>query len=141
MVNMSSKGISPMIAVVLLIAFTVAVGGIMSVWMTSFTTSTTGNVDTAATNQTKCSGTYIDVISVSSTGIIITAKGSQPISDISCYTDVGGNVTGISSADLAPGESFATTWVRDTASSVVCTGTCLNIAVAGECKSGQTCWR
>lgn len=138
---MNSKGISPMIAVVLLIAFTVAVGGIMSVWMTSFTTSTTGSVDSAATNQTRCSGTYIDVISVSSSAVIITAKGSQSMYDISCYTDIGGNVTNITSVDLAPGASFAAIWERGDAGSVICTGTCLNIGKTGECKSGQSCWK
>ena len=138
---MSSKGISPMIAVVLLIAFTVAVGGILSVWLTSFTTTTTGSVESAATNETKCSGTYIDVISVSSTAVIITAKGSQSISDIGCLTDTGGNISSIVSVDLTSGASYAGNWTRGSETSIICTGKCLNIGKMGECKSTQSCWK
>ena len=58
------KGISPLIAIVLLIGFTVAVGGILSVWLTSLTTTTTNIVGTAGEKQIKCSGSVLDIIEV-----------------------------------------------------------------------------
>jgi len=141
------KAISPMIATVLLIAFTVAVGGILSLWLTGYMTTTTGVVETATTNQTKCVGTYIDVISVGSGAILITNLGSQNISSIKCYS---ANASSWSLGSLGPGELNSTKWnasgnagIYETAfgTSVTCTGNCLNTGVSGECKTGQSCWK
>lgn len=49
------KGISPLIASVLLIGFTVAVAGLVSVWLTSFTRTTTGTISDQGTEQVVCS--------------------------------------------------------------------------------------
>jgi len=139
--SMRTKAISPMIATVLLIAFTVAVGGILSLWLTGYTTTTTGAVETATTNQTKCVGTYIDVISVTDTSVIITIRGSQTISNVRCRDSSGNNITTVGIVSLAPGASNAGAWTRSSNASYICTGSCLNIGVTGECKSGQTCWK
>ena len=48
------KGISPFIASVLLIAFTVAVAGILSGWFTSFTKTSTETVEEHAEEQLTC---------------------------------------------------------------------------------------
>ena len=145
-----------MIAIVLLIAFTVAVGGILSLWLTSFTTTTTGAVETVSTNQTKCFGTYIDIVSVTDTAVIITNRGSQTIEGVKCFaangTIVGvlnGTVTedALSVGSMLSSEfwnsSFDATTTYDSGygASVLCTGSCLNIGVTGECKSDQSCWR
>ena len=142
---MSSKGISEMIAVVLLIAFTVAVGGIVSIWLTGFMSITQESVEASSTNQTKCAGTYIDVISVTSSGVIITNRGSQDISTIQCYTSDG---TAIPQDEPSPGfgglssgVSNSTTWGRGGNTSILCAGKCISIGVTGECKSGQGCWK
>ena len=142
-----SKAISPMIATVLLIAFTVAVGGILSLWLTGYMTTTTGIVETASTNQTKCVGTYIDVISVGSDAILITNRGSQSISSIRCYS---ANASSWSIGGLDAGQMNSTKWNSSGnggvyeagfGTSVTCTGNCLNIGVTGECKTGQSCWK
>jgi len=52
---MSKKGISSLIAVVLLIAFTVAVGGILSVWLTTLSTQQTESTEEAYDKTIKCS--------------------------------------------------------------------------------------
>ena len=135
------KGISPMIAIVLLIAFTVAVGGILSLWLTGYTTTTTGSVASITENQTKCAGTYIDVISVTSSAIIITNRGSETITGINCFASNGTNITTIATVTLGSGASNSGSWGRGTSNSVICAGNCLNIGVTGECKSGQTCWK
>jgi flagellin-like protein len=141
------KAISPMIATVLLIAFTVAVGGILSLWLTGYMTTTTGVVETATTNQTKCVGTYINVISVDSGAILITNPGSQNISSIKCYSG-NATYTAWSLGNLLPGEMGSTGWngtgtTYNTSfgTSVTCTGTCLVTGVTGGCKSGQSCWK
>ena len=136
-----------MIAVVLLIAFTVAVGGILSLWLTGYTTTTTSSVETATTNQTKCAGTYIEVVSVGSDAILITNRGSQNISSIKCFS---GNGSSWVLGKIRPGEMNVTKWnstgnggLYETGfgTLITCTGACLNIGVTGECKSGQRCWK
>jgi flagellin-like protein len=49
------KGISSIIATVLLIAFTVAVAGILSGWLTSFTTTSTQTVKSQSDTELTCS--------------------------------------------------------------------------------------
>jgi len=48
------KGISPFMAVVLLVAFTLAVAGIFSGWITSFTKETTETVQTRSEERVEC---------------------------------------------------------------------------------------
>lgn len=48
------KGVSPLIATVLLIAFTIAVGGIISVWLTQFTQTQTDIVGKESETQIVC---------------------------------------------------------------------------------------
>jgi flagellin-like protein len=136
------KGISPMLATILLVAFTVAVGGLISVWMTSFTRTTQSNVESASVNQTKCAGTYIDVISFTSTGITITNRGSETITSIQCFTGNGTNITTAAVASLAPGASQAGAFTYATGHGTVitCSGKCLSVGVTGQCKSGESCW-
>jgi flagellin-like protein len=55
MVDMkASKGISPIVATVLLIAFTVSVAGILSVWLTGFTQTTTETVSKKSSTELTC---------------------------------------------------------------------------------------
>jgi len=148
---MTAKGISPMIAIVLLVAFTVAVGGILSLWLTNYVTETTGSVQTATENHTACSGSYINIISVTSQSVIVTIPGSETISSLSCYAQNGTQLGGISGS-LSPGSSDSSTWDSTTpqegitnyesgfGTSIFCTGTCRNIGIVGECKSTQPCW-
>lgn len=58
------KGVSPLIAAVLLIAFTVAVGGIISTWITTLTTTTTGVTQAAGEKQIKCATAVLDIVEV-----------------------------------------------------------------------------
>ncbi len=143
---MASKGISPMIAVVLLVAFTVAVGGIISLWMTNYATETTGSVETASENQTKCAGTYIDIVSVGTDIILISGRGTESINSITCYA---GNGSWWGMGSLSPGEINSTKWdPTGTGGSyesgfgtvITCTGTCRNIGISSQCESGYSCW-
>jgi flagellin-like protein len=55
------KGISPMISVVLLLAFTVAIGGIISVWMSGLATTQTTTVSSTTEKQVKCSASILKI--------------------------------------------------------------------------------
>ncbi|MCD6403067.1 MAG: hypothetical protein J7K98_01920 [Candidatus Aenigmarchaeota archaeon] len=59
------KGISPFIASVLLIAFTVAVAGIMSGWFTSFTKTSTETVEEHAEEELTCAYGGVKIYDVS----------------------------------------------------------------------------
>ncbi len=52
----SRKGISPLIAVVLLIAFTIAVGAIIGAWVTTFSRGKTGELSEGAEETLNCAG-------------------------------------------------------------------------------------
>jgi flagellin-like protein len=55
------KGISPLIASVLLIAFTVAVGGILSIWLVGFTTTNTNIISEQTTDELECSYAAVSI--------------------------------------------------------------------------------
>jgi len=65
------KGISPLIATILLIAFTVAVAGLISTWLLGFTSQTTSTVSSQANIEVVCNSGAIslgDLSYCSSTG-------------------------------------------------------------------------
>ena len=147
------KGISPMIATVLLIAFTVAVGGIVSIWLTGFTRTTTSSVSAGTESQTKCAATYLDLKVYSSTNrTTITNMGDQPVNLTSFFYSDGTVVT-IKSANknLAAGSSISLTLTStndvETASpilgntSITVNGLCLNaVPKSASCSSTEDCW-
>lgn len=53
------KGISPLIATVLLIAFTVAVGGLISIWITGFAKTQTQAIGSQASTSISCSNGFL----------------------------------------------------------------------------------
>ena len=59
--NNFTKGISPLIATILLIAFTVAVGGIVSLWITGFTQTQTSQVSAGSTDQVQCGSSVLTI--------------------------------------------------------------------------------
>ena len=58
------KGLSPLVATVLLIAFTVGVGGLISVWITGFTQTSSNIVSKDAENRIVCSNGAVDLSSL-----------------------------------------------------------------------------
>ena len=78
------KGISPFIAVVLLIAFTLSVAAIMGGWITSFTKSTSETVEERSEERIEC------------------AYGGVALNDL-VYNSTLGNITGyIENTDVIP---------------------------------------
>lgn len=68
------KGISPLIATVLLIAFTVAVGGLISIWLTGFTQTQTQAVGGQASTSITCSNGGLSLSSVGYCNSYLSAK-------------------------------------------------------------------
>ena len=54
-----AKGLSPLIATVMLIAFTIAVAVIVSTWITTFTKTSTTTIGDTATSELVCSNGHI----------------------------------------------------------------------------------
>lgn len=86
-VGVNVKGISPLIATVLLIAFTVAIGGLISVWLTSFTRTQTSAVGSQASTSITCSNGNIALSSVcygnSYLAALLTNTGSISLGNLS----------------------------------------------------------
>ena len=91
-----------MLAVILLIAFTVAVGGLLSVWIISMTRTQTGVAGAGAEKLIACSKSVLDIGKVVSTSTatndsfnvqVIYYAGSEDLYDFTIYlTDSAGNV-------------------------------------------------
>lgn len=71
---MKRKGISPLIAAVLLIAFTMAVAAILTAWVTSFTQDTTGQVGNESERLVSCSFASIDIYDAVLSGSTLTVN-------------------------------------------------------------------
>lgn len=148
------KGISPLIAVVLLIAFTIAVGGILSVFVTTFTSTQTKTVSSTTEAQVKCSTASLDVKEVrypasGATGrvnvTVIYSTGSETLANITVQVVArGGIVQATSTSSVAPGESRAIQVVSANIPPEVVRafGICQStVPVVGECKAGESCMK
>ncbi len=58
------KGLSPLVAVVLLVALTMAVFGLIASWMTSTTKTQTEMIEKSAKKEINCSSALLDIVSV-----------------------------------------------------------------------------
>jgi flagellin-like protein len=149
------KGVSPIIAVVLLIAFTVTVGGILSVWLTGYTRSTTETVESRTEKTVKCSQSYLKIkeakyYSNNITILVYYESGRENLENLTmeAISGVIKNTSQIylntSGEYISPGDSFVgsidTTGGVTTPEYVRVKAICLDeIAVLAECESGETC--
>jgi flagellin-like protein len=132
------KAISPMVAVILLIAFTIAIGGILSTWLPGLIRTMGGPVETRGEKVAKCSGVYIDV-STTTNNVYLYNPSGYDITGIRVMAD--GTVIG-SGLTLAANGAYTISWARVNNASVRATGFCLNeIPVEGSCSSELPCWR
>ncbi len=155
------KAISPMIAVVLLIAFTVAVGGLLSVWFASLTTSQTSTISSGSEALAKCASSSLAISEVRypSSGsprlvnVTLTSSGSQNLKNIT-ITVVGGGAStnsvvffNASGDDMIPGTAFATSISTTGGASlppelVSANAFCqTKYTLSGSCKAGEPCMK
>ena len=152
------KGISPLIAAVLLIAFTVAVGGIVSLFFTSFTKQTTSGVSSQGQALIACgtSAPTVDLARQNTTSgnvtIVYSNPGSLPLYNVVGYISLANastfSISGVQGgAALAAFASNSTSFIGNvtftTVSEVRVVGVCVtssgNLTVSGSCVSGQSC--
>ncbi|HLC39609.1 MAG TPA: archaellin/type IV pilin N-terminal domain-containing protein [archaeon] len=153
------KGISPLIATVIVLAFTIAVAGIVGVFLTGFTTSQTGSVGTTGTKLTQCASSALDIDWVKiycGTGIknanitVSYATGSRSLSNITLLAVSGGNTSRIANqTEMQVGDFYS--WYLNITSSnplLPCpvdsfrvTGLCLNeTTIQAQCDKGDACY-
>lgn len=154
---MRRKGISPLIATVLLIAFVVGIGGLVSLFATSLTTSSTGVTSNQSQSVTKCAGAYINVYRVTNTTVFYSNPTGQTITSLTIITSDGSQIVNPSGPSIAPGASNSTIVGVNTTNpngytglvpggatgntSVTMRGLCQStVPVEGTCKQGQGCW-
>jgi len=149
------KGISPMVAVVLLVAFTVAIGGVLSVFFTSLTTTQTQQVSNQSSSIVKCSSVLvIDEVKVPSSAgnfsvnVTFSNVGQQNVTGINIeiffnngtvpLTIGGGNI-------LLPGQANVNATaaaISNVVSQVRVRGICGgNQPVSDTCDSSKACWK
>lgn len=134
------KGISPVVATIVLIAFAVAVGGLVSIWLTGFATSTTEFTSQRGDELTACAGARLKVDSVTNGTVIYSNPSAKTITNITVYDERGVNIT-FNVSDLATGSVANISWTRGTNTTVFLRGVCeKSVVVEGECKKGQVCW-
>ena len=142
------KGISPMIAIVLLIAFTVAIGGVMSVWLTGLTNTQTQQVSNQSSAQAKCTpALVIDLVKAPSVAngalnITFSNPSQQTISAITALIPNNMTTITLSSTSLLPGDvGTARVNVSSVPSFAKVGGTCSGLPVSSTCENSMACWQ
>lgn len=153
------KGVSPFIATVLIIAFTIAVGGIVALWLTTFSTTTTTTVGTSGEKQIKCVGSSISVKEVrystsdlTLVNVTVTHDiGTEQLFNLTIEVSAGGmtnssaTVFTTTTDPFGQGESYAAnvnTNITMAPEYVRVRAFCqTTVAVVGECKAGEECMK
>jgi flagellin-like protein len=156
------KGISPVIATILLVGITVGVIIIVNIWFPGLIGSQTETIETSSESFTKCAATTLNIDSAKyySTGtsrivnVTITTSGSQNLKNVT-ITVAGAGGSTVSTKfynqtgdDLVPGLNFATSInVTSNVSSlppeiVTVAASCQQtFIITDTCKSGESCMR
>lgn len=93
-------GVSPLIAAVLLIAFTMAVAAILTAWVTTFTQEQTGQISNETGSQIRCSFANIQILDAdfggTSVTVAVTNTGDKDLTNVSVTAFSGSNVLDVS---------------------------------------------
>ncbi|MFH0710956.1 MAG: hypothetical protein V1944_00060 [Candidatus Aenigmatarchaeota archaeon] len=146
------KGISAMIATVLLIAFTVAIGGVMSIWLTGLTSTQQQQVSNQSSAQVKCVPSLtIDRVDsgIATSAYIMNITLSNPSQQTVAPVNVTIILTNasvfipVNITSLAPGASYFGSIGNWSAlpSMVRVNGLCSGLPVSFTCKPTDSCWR
>jgi flagellin-like protein len=147
------KGISPLIAAVLLIAVTVGIGLIVSMFYMSFTKQTTGSVSGSGQTLVNCGDSYPTVSMVrypaSGSGMMNVSfinPGNDLLSNVTIYTVMSNGVTYANSTGSLPQLSSNATQLFNInglgiPTEVRVVGICSGSPVSGSCLTGQFCMK
>lgn len=162
------KGLSPLLATIFVIAFTVGVAGILSVWLTGFATTQTQTVGSSGEKLSKCASSVIEVSSVRIyCGIIPSLISNVSYANVTVRNKAGSEIlynvtltfiskglqnrTTPSSNTLLPGDSISLALqnINSTGNVLIpcpfdivrAVGLCQNTTtIADECKFGESCF-
>ena len=152
-----------MVAVVLLIAFTIGVGGLIFTFSTGLTTTSTGITSNQSEALARCANVRIDVYRITNTTVAYSNPSSQTITGlVILFGSSSGTYTGVTTPDvsLTSGESNVTYITNSTGeailttvatgiqpggaagnTSVIVRGQCQTLVlVQGKCTSSDACW-
>ena len=116
------KGVSPLIATVLLIALTLVIGGLLGSWLTSMSKTQTSTIEKGAEAQINCTSALLDIVDVICSNstqklqVVITNLGDIELYDFSVLVTIDNtfyqNSTGgpNSTNPLNPGEQAVLTY-------------------------------
>ena len=147
------KGLSPLVAVVLLIGFTVSIAGIISVWITGTTRTQTETIGEQARLQTQCVGSSLVIKEVRRSGgqvnvTYVLEAGTEGVNNITIEAIAVGNSTKSGpfytvNMTMKPGEINTTSFNMAPIvplEIVRVFGLCQNkYPISSECKAGKPC--
>jgi flagellin-like protein len=130
------KAISPMVATVLLVGFTIAVGAILSLWFTTFTRTQTAAVGAGAA----CASNpvYVRAIGLSDTNLIslVSNGGADNVTVTSAVVTCGGTLVNSTNPSLFVASNSQNT------TTILVTGACnpsnIGISILATCGKGGT---
>lgn len=130
-----------MVAVVLLIAFTIGVGGLVSIFATGLTTTSTGIASNQSEALSKCAGAWLNVYSVDSDQVFYSNPNTQTITGITITFSNGTTQTN-GDPSLTVGETNNTNISTIGSNTfVIVRGLCQSVVtVEGKCSTAMECW-
>lgn len=145
------KGISTIIATVLLVGFVVAIAGIVSMWSTTMTTTQTKTIENQSKGQTVCApAIMIDSVYVPAFGtsnyvnVTYHNAGSQTMTGV--HIDIRNssalNTTDVPNLGIGETAFISVGGQSNTTNLVKVRGLCASsIVVSDECIPGDFCWK
>jgi len=103
----SKKGVSPLIAAVLLIAFTVSVSMIIMGWFSTFTRTATANISATTTEAIGCNAASINIEHVYDGKIIVKNTGFKDLNVVGMIVNSTGGTCTSSSTPVTKGSVVA----------------------------------
>ncbi len=135
------KAISPMVATVLLVAFTIGVGALVSIFATGLTTTSTGIASNQSEALSRCAGAWINVYSVQSSTVLYSNPNSQTIANPVLIFSNGTSYTAADTSMVAGETNSQSIGTIGTNTFVIVRGLCQTLVTAeGRCSSIQECW-
>ncbi len=151
------RGLSALVTTVLLIGFSIAIGGIILVWFSNLTNTQTQTVGTSGEKLTDCAASAVTINSVkynatspSGTWALVNvtislAAGTQNVANFTAYVSAKGLTNSTTdTSTIVPGQTI-TLRVNVTSDSIPpelvrVAGLCKSaVPIIAECKAGQSC--
>lgn len=95
------KGVSPLIATVLLIAFTLSIAGLLGGWLAGLTKTQTETIEKSSRETMNCTGSVLNIVNVAcgnttptepnALRVVISNEGNNALYDFSTFAEIGIN--------------------------------------------------